>query len=75
MSMGFLSKFVMLKLCKGGPGRHFQKSSAGYNITELMIGSEGTLGIITEATVRLHPIPEYTYALIATFVIGRQCKS
>ncbi|CAG5098481.1 Oidioi.mRNA.OKI2018_I69.XSR.g15707.t1.cds [Oikopleura dioica] len=51
----------------GGPGRHFQKSSAGFNLTELLVGSEGTLGIITQATVRLHAAPEYLHALIATF--------
>merc|ERR1712071_450611 len=45
-----------------GEGRSFVKSSAGYNLTELFIGSEGTLGTITRSTLRLHPIQDYSAA-------------
>ena len=48
-------------------GTRAVKTSAGYNLTALFIGSEGTLGVITELTLRLHPIPEHIVVARAAF--------
>ncbi|PYH65256.1 oxidoreductase, FAD-binding protein [Aspergillus vadensis CBS 113365] len=55
--------------------RRPRKTSAGYNLTGMFVGSEGTLGIVTEATLKLTPIPEQTRVGVVTFPTVRDAAS
>jgi len=49
-------------------GANTLKNSTGYNLTQLMVGSEGTLAVITKAVVRLIPLPTYKTLMLVPFV-------
>src|SRR5438046_3961692 len=48
-------------------GGRFVKSTTGYDLTQLIIGSEGTLALVTEATLKLYPRPEHYGTVMAPF--------
>lgn len=48
-------------------GHNTYKDVAGYNLLSLMCGSEGSLGIITELTLKLHPLPNFTQSILICF--------
>ncbi len=48
-------------------GRAVRKTSSGYDLKDLFVGSGGTLGIITKLTLRVHPVPDHIHTLQASF--------
>ncbi len=57
-------------------GANVLKNSTGYNITQLMVGSEGTLGIVTKIVLKLIPLPRFDYLMLACFENNKDaCKN
>lgn len=56
-------------------GANVLKNSTGYNITQLMVGSEGTLGIITKAVFKLIPYPKFDLLMLVPFVSAQEACS
>ena len=48
-------------------GANVLKNSTGYNLTQLMVGSEGTLGIVTKIVLKLIPLPAYDLLMLVPF--------
>ena len=57
-------------------GANVLKNATGYNLTQLMVGSEGSLGIVTKAVLRLIPLPKYDKLMLIPFYSGEDaCRA
>ncbi len=56
-------------------GGRFVKATAGYDLTQLIVGSEGTLALVCEATLRLQPRPDHAVTLLAPFATLEQVST
>lgn len=57
-------------------GANVLKNSTGYNLTQLVVGSEGTLGVVTKIVFKLRPVPKHTVVLLAPFASNEEaCRA